>query len=272
MRVEILQGGRVLPTIHHNGQVFVKTPKSGDYSVRLTNNSPNRRMGVLSVDGINAVDGSAAGHDGPGYVLGPWESIEVTGWHRTSSKVASFAFGAQEASYAKQRGQGVKNVGVIGVAVFDEKRSLADLLVPRQIHHHHYPPYRPWTIDWPPTIIGGGWASGGGTYGSNGGGGTFTTNSTSGGTLSSTAPRSSEAKSLGGIEDVGTVYGREKEMHTKETTFERATPSPALVVALHYATRERLQSWGVPTPVSAPSADPFPASTRGCPAPAGWTP
>ena len=47
-----------------------------------------------------------------------------------------------------------------------------------------------------------------------------------------------------------------------------------MVTVLHYATYERLKSWGVPideAPAKRPTApNPFPASQAGVPAPPGW--
>ena len=81
-----------------------------------------------------------------------------------------------------------------------------------------------------------------------------------------------EAPSRGILRDVGTKYGHEVSFHTTETTFTKATDAPVLVCTLRYATRERLETWGVPLkPKSGPEApQAFPASMDGCPAPSGW--
>jgi len=143
MRVEIIQGGRVLRQYTHEGQNFIEAPPEGDYQIRLTNNCGSRRLAVISVDGINVVDGSNAAHDGPGYVLRAWETVTIKGWRRTDSEVASFRFNAvQGGGYAEQTGRGTKNTGVIGVAVFNEKvdpmyRILRGQTVVHHHHHHH---------------------------------------------------------------------------------------------------------------------------------------
>ena len=121
MQLEIVgKKGRVLRSIAHNGQVYVEAPKVGEYVIRLRNTSAVRRKAVVSVDGVNVLDGKDAGFDGRGYVLRPWETIDIPGWMRTDSTCAKFEFKEQGGSYAAQTGRGTSNVGVIGVAVFDE--------------------------------------------------------------------------------------------------------------------------------------------------------
>ena len=119
--VEIVQGGRTLRQYNHGGRVFVEAPPEGDYSIRLTNRSWGRRLCVLSVDGLNAIDGTDAGFNGPGYVLNGFQSITVKGWRRSDSEVAAFRFNPVGEGYAEKTGRGSANTGRIGVAVFEER-------------------------------------------------------------------------------------------------------------------------------------------------------
>jgi hypothetical protein len=121
MRIEIVQGGHVLRQYNYNGQSYIEAPPAGDYQIRLTNQSPQRKLVVLSVDGVNVVDGETAGYEGPGYVLAGWQTANIKGWRRTDAEVAAFAFNASSQSYANKTGRGTKNTGVIGIAVYDEK-------------------------------------------------------------------------------------------------------------------------------------------------------
>lgn len=132
MQIEIIgKKGRTLRSINHGGQTYIEAPAKGEYKIRLRNTSANRRLAIVSVDGVNVLDGKDAGFDGRGYVLRPWETIDIPGWMRSDSKVAKFEFKEQGGSYAAQTGRGVSNVGVIGVAVYDEKV---------QIHVPYVPP------------------------------------------------------------------------------------------------------------------------------------
>ena len=279
MKIEIVQGGKVLRTHAHEDLTYAEAPASGEYAVRLTNDHPKRRLAVVSVDGINVIDGSDAGYAGPGYLLGPWQSIEIPGWRRDGEKVAAFDFKEQGASYAARSGRGTSNVGVIGVAAFDEA---VRVTVPPVEHHHHYPPFKyipyiPWTSPDIPYIPPP-WTMGTTevTFSSDGGVGrindaTKSVYSTS--CLRGAGPQVNCSVGAEPAEDVGTAYGRETTFHTQDVDFQRASESPSLVVELRYATRARLKKMGVdvdgaPASKKAPSA--FPASRGGCPAPVGW--
>ena len=111
--------GTVLPQYRHGGQAWLAGEPGRDYAVRLRNLGPERVLVVLSVDGVNAVSGQTADPRQAGYVLGPWQSLEVEGWRKSMEAVARFVFVDPAASYAARTGR-PDNVGVIGVAVFRE--------------------------------------------------------------------------------------------------------------------------------------------------------
>lgn len=290
MRVDLIQKGRVLRSIYHDGKTFVQAPKKGKYAIRLHNDSWKRQLAVISVDGVNVINGEDAGHDGPGYVLNPFETVDIPGFRRDDGKVAAFRFKEQGQSYAAQTGRGTKNVGVIGVAVFDEKvqvKVAPPPVVIREEHHHYHDRPWPWTR---PYI----------TWHTNGVypvGSTFTVGnaapqddapigvycstvapSPGGGSASGAGILRSAGKveAVNGVMDVGTAYGEEVTFHTTDCDFERATKHPLQVVVLHYATYQRLKTWGVPVdeaPSARPQApNPFPASQPSVPAPPGWQP
>lgn len=115
--------GFELPHYGHRGQAWVPGTPGHRYSVRLTNRSPERVLVVLSVDGVNAVSGQNADPNQGGYVLEPWQSTEVAGWRKSMRDVAQFYFSDMRDSYATRTGRPY-NVGVIGIAVFEEARRL----------------------------------------------------------------------------------------------------------------------------------------------------
>lgn len=143
MQIEIIQEGRVLRRISHNGTEYIEAPPEGDYQIRLTNNSPHRRLAVVTVDGVNVNDGSEGSLGGSGYAMSPWQTFTLKGWLRSGSEAAAFTFKPNGDSYASKTGRGTKNTGVIGVAVFDEKPKPVVFQPPIIIekHHHHH--------DWP---------------------------------------------------------------------------------------------------------------------------
>jgi hypothetical protein len=113
--------GEWLPEYRHRGQFWIPGIPGNRYSVRMTNQTGERVLVVLSVDGVNAISGETAGSSQTGYVLGPWQSTEITGWRKSMRDVAQFYFTDLPDSYAARTGR-PDNVGVIGAAVFRERR------------------------------------------------------------------------------------------------------------------------------------------------------
>ncbi len=109
----------VLPQYRHRGQAWVPGEPGQRYALRLRNRGPQRVLAVVSVDGINVVDGRTADPRQAGYVLGPWETLEIDGWRKSLDAVAGFVFVDPSASYASRTGRPA-NVGTIGIAVFRE--------------------------------------------------------------------------------------------------------------------------------------------------------
>ena len=116
--------GEELPTWRHHGRLFVAGEPGALYSLRVTNHTDGRVMLVMSVDGVNIVTGQTASYDQTGYVLGAHETYDVTGWRKSTSEVAAFAFAPLPRSYAAQTGRPTE-VGVIGMAVFTERAPVA---------------------------------------------------------------------------------------------------------------------------------------------------
>lgn len=113
--------GEWLREYPHRGDTWVAGTPGNRYGVRLSNRTGERVLVVLSVDGINAVSGETASPAQAGYVLEPWESTEIAGWRKSLDDIAQFVFTDLADSYAARTGR-PRNVGVIGVAVFQESR------------------------------------------------------------------------------------------------------------------------------------------------------
>ncbi|MBO9873110.1 MULTISPECIES: hypothetical protein [Xanthomonas] len=118
-------GDALLPAHAWRGERWIAATPGHRYALRLTNLTGARVLVVLSVDGVNAVSGQTAASDQRGYVLAPWQQTEITGWRKSSEDVAQFVFTDLEDSYAARTGR-PRNVGVIGMAVFDEARAWPD--------------------------------------------------------------------------------------------------------------------------------------------------
>lgn len=118
-------GDAPLPAHAWRGERWIAATPGHRYALRLTNLTGARVLVVLSVDGVNAVSGQTAASDQRGYVLAPWQQTEIAGWRKSSEDVAQFVFTDLQDSYAARTGR-PRNVGVIGMAVFDEARAWPD--------------------------------------------------------------------------------------------------------------------------------------------------
>lgn len=112
--------GETLPLHRHQGDYWVAGRPGARYAVALRNAQPARILGVVSVDGVNVVSGETAAWHQTGYVLGPWQPYDISGWRKSDAEVAVFRFAALPSSYAARTGRPT-HVGVIGVALFQER-------------------------------------------------------------------------------------------------------------------------------------------------------
>lgn len=113
--------GAWLPPTRHRGDDWIEGRPGHRYGLRLTNVTGRRVLAVVSVDGVNVVTGQTAATSQTGYVLEPWQTLQIDGWRKSLSQVAQFVFTDIGDSYAARTGR-ARNVGVIGVAVFEEAR------------------------------------------------------------------------------------------------------------------------------------------------------
>jgi hypothetical protein len=121
VQVQNQETGGLLPLLPYRGRDYVEGQPGARFAVVLRNLTGERVLAVVSVDGVNAISGQTAGGSQAGYVLEPWQRIEVRGWRKSYSDVAEFYFTDLPDSYAARTGR-PENVGVIGVAAFRERR------------------------------------------------------------------------------------------------------------------------------------------------------
>jgi len=105
----------------YNSKSFVQGRKNGNYSIVLKNRCKCRLEVVLSVDGLDVIDGKTASFSKRGYVIDPGETLQVDGWRNGPDSVARFQFSTVAGSYANLAHGETRNVGVIGLAAFAEK-------------------------------------------------------------------------------------------------------------------------------------------------------
>jgi hypothetical protein len=104
-----------------NGKNFIVGDAGRRYSIVVRNNTDSRVEVVLSVDGLDVLDGRAANFTKRGYVVDARGELEVDGFRQSMNTVAAFRFGSVRSSYAAQKTGDSRNVGVIGVAIFNER-------------------------------------------------------------------------------------------------------------------------------------------------------
>ena len=113
--------GNFLTGFETGGNNYVTGVSGRRYTIVVKNHSPGRVEAVVSVDGLDVVDGKPASTQKRGYLIDPFGDLEVEGFRTSNSEVAAFRFGAVGQSYAAKKHGSTRNVGVIGVAMFHER-------------------------------------------------------------------------------------------------------------------------------------------------------
>ncbi len=130
--------GRFISGFTAGGNNYVPGSSGDRYSIVVKNKSPGRVEAVVSVDGLDVIDGRPAALDKRGYLLEAFSEVEIDGFRTSTSQVAAFRFGAVEDSYAELKHGETRNVGVIGLAVFHERGdSPSNWPLPRDMDADH---------------------------------------------------------------------------------------------------------------------------------------
>jgi hypothetical protein len=115
------ENGHFLNGYAARGKDFVVGEAGQRYTIVLKNETELRVEVVVSVDGLDVMDGKPAGTAKRGYIVDPRGELEVDGFRQSEESVAAFRFGSVKSSYANQKHGETRNVGVIGVALFNER-------------------------------------------------------------------------------------------------------------------------------------------------------
>jgi hypothetical protein len=240
--------GAVLTPYYYRGEYWVAGRPGGRYSIEIHNRLGERLLAVTSVDGVNVVSGATAGWDQTGYVFSPGERYEITGWRKTDREVAAFTFTASPNSYAERTGRPA-NVGVIGVALFRERRP-PQAYVP--------PSYVPPAIGYPLDRLQSPAAGAASPR-------EFADARASSATPASApaaAPPSAANATVPPAAKLGTGHGEREYSYVNHTEFLRMQDHPNEVIRIRYDSFDNLLAMGIvkrPRP-AAPWANPFPAS------------
>ncbi|HEX8489526.1 MAG TPA: hypothetical protein VF626_00785 [Chthoniobacterales bacterium] len=115
------ESGKFLPGLIIGDRWFVVGEEGRRYSIVVRNRSALRLEVVLSVDGLDVIDGRPASFGKRGYLIDSHRQLVVEGFRQSTEAVAAFRFGPVRESYAQQKYGDSRNVGVIGVAIFNER-------------------------------------------------------------------------------------------------------------------------------------------------------
>lgn len=222
---------RRLQVYWHEGKAWVVGKPGNEYQIGIRNRMGEPVMAVMSVDGVNIVSGETARPDQTGYVLSPYRAFDIAGWRKNMAQTAAFYFTQLPDSYAARTGR-PDDVGVIGVALFRRKPpeppvSVAPAAPAQDARPHPFEAQR--SRNEAPAR--------------------------SDAAQASSALGSSLAKQA--EERIGTGHGRIEESRVSYTNFERASSTPAEVVAVYYDSYRNLVARGV-IRESAPQPHPRP--------------
>lgn len=299
--VEIIsESGAEMPTYQHGGKFYVLGEAGARYLIRVTNPTDLRVEAVVTVDGLDVIDGEAGDLRKRGYVVPARGDLAIEGFRTSTAEVATFRFSSVGESYAGRKGK-ARNVGVIAVALFAETAP-AELILDQQ-------PTPPVTYYDEEDSGGGGYYGRGGeskdaakrapSGGSSGGGDGASPASEgggSGGAVMRPPPppdddrydreeevvvKTRDSRCCGkdkvGRPGLGTQYGEQRYSAATWTRFVRASESPTAVAELRYNDAAGLAALGVlvapqPDPeelTKRETADPFPGDPEFSRPPAG---
>ncbi len=249
------------PTFASGGRTYVMGTVGARYSVMIANPTGRRVEAVVSIDGLDAMDGQPANYvEKRGYILPAYGDATIDGFRTSLSDVATFRFSSVAESYAGRLGQ-ARDVGVVGVAFFPERVAVAvrPPFVPDDgSSRRHYrptpaapraqslpapapPASRPALADQP---YGGGGA---------GGGGVSDQSATRAAPSAHGRPGEEKADDRPGL---GTEFGEARESPIEMVQFLRANPvAPSQLFAIRYNDRAGLIALGIAIPQPYATAD-----------------
>ena len=220
LSARVLVNGKKTREYSHEGKVFIESKNGTEFEIDLKNHYGSRVMAIVSVDGVDVINGKPATNESSGYIIGGNDAIRVKGFRKDNDTVGAFKFTSKENSYAEGTGEG-GNEGVISVRFFEEKR------IERQLLWEDHDSYI--SLDSVAPSVGGQSATGQVR-------GMLSSNS------SSDVMYSTKVKSENF--DMGTTWGKKKKDSAVEIEFEKGRQLAEFNI--YYASRQALIEMGVP--------------------------
>ena len=139
--VQVLrESGETLPTYGMKDRYYVQGNIGERYIIKVTNPTANRVEAVVTVDGLDVIDGEAGDLRKRGYVIPAYGETQVEGFRTSTDDVATFRFSTVDGSYSGQKGK-ARNVGVIAVALFEEQHEAPQQIIVEDITKSPNRPY-----------------------------------------------------------------------------------------------------------------------------------
>jgi hypothetical protein len=217
------EGTQVLPTFDQGSRRYVLGQMGQRYQVRVVNPTGSRVEAVVSVDGLDAVDGRAASLNKRGYIVPAYGEVTIDGFRTSLDTVAAFRFSSVRDSYAARTRQ-ARNVGVVGVAFFRERPPPVVRYEARPLDRAAHEGAAADAEQAPPSA-------------------------------SPPAPSKSAGEARAASRPgLGTQFGESRQSRVVETSFVRADASPTAIAELRYDDRDGLLSRGIE--LDPPARDP----------------
>jgi hypothetical protein len=119
--IEVLVNGSPLEAYSARGRTYIEAIANAEYEVRIRNPLPYRVAVALAVDGLNSIDARhTSAWEASKWVIGPYQTISITGWQVSSARARHFYFTTERDSYGAKLGQ-TANLGVISAVFFRER-------------------------------------------------------------------------------------------------------------------------------------------------------
>lgn len=146
VNVQVLVNGRPVREYTHKGLTLIESRHGTNYTIKIKNDNSFNIMAVLSVDGLDVLNGKPAEDSHKGYIVDAYRSTEIKGYRLSDEDSASFVFTKKGKSYVTKTTGDSRNTGVIGVRVFKEKEQPVVKVIERIIEKTKYvPEYYPWS-------------------------------------------------------------------------------------------------------------------------------
>jgi hypothetical protein len=269
-------GRRPADEYYHNGSIWIEGREGNNYTIDLTNRSHQRALFILSVDGLDVLEGKPAGLNSQGYVIASGQTISVPGWKLNNNQAAEFYFSRSRDSYVNSIGGSTTNTGVIGAMVFQEYQEIPSVFsdVATVFPHNGHPGV---SASWVYSSVANNTAIRAAAVQAA----TANTGNLQQ-TLNTPELNYRQVANLNYVsQEVGTGFGKATDWETVTTQFRRNNPTqPDAIMVIYYNTAKNLEKMGIKLHKKHDvqyKADPFPAYSSsafstGCATPPGWKP